>query len=655
MPNNNDLQQNNSRRKLENYVREYKIFIDTCSILHDASINFWNNVIPYLHIWNKKIIIPVKCYEEIEKHSKNTKDSELASKAKTGLEVISRLNKSGCIELRGEKNDNFADNVFQVVFTKFRMNYKLLLITQDRNLAKDILALNQNKSVKGNDIVVQKIDNFGFLHGFRFERDHEGGLKQKPSVPVEEMFAQHQVVTKLRDDKLNVSYVPQERDNIYTDYGTLTLVSKIASGGEGIIYTTNSPYVAKIYKKDNNTRRKYEKIKLLLSRHVKCEGICFPVSAIYNTKGEFVGYLMPEARGKELQRSVFIKPLFLKNFPSWKKRDTVELCITILEKIQYLHDRNIIMGDINPANILVVTPKEVNFVDTDSYQIEDFPCPVGTVNYTAPEIQRKHFSDFLRTIGNENFAVATLLFMIMLPGKPPYSQQGGDNPINNIIKMDFSYPFEESSNKKTPDGPWRFIWSHLTYDLKKAFYNTFRKGGTNSTETTRLNVSQWLHIFKYYLELLDSGKYGMQDKMSEELFPVRYKKNPKAIYVNCKLCGMEVDKEHCKAGICQNCLNKGEVYRCKKCGKELIFTNYQKYVKKAEKYDMCYDCFQYGKQVRMTQYCVDCGCAFEITNYEYEFLVKQGYDLPKRCKSCRGKRKESTNATSYTSFFKFFN
>lgn len=97
------------------------------------------------------------------------------------------------------------------------------------------------------------------------------------------------------------------------------------------------------------------------------------------------------------------------------------LCITILKKLKYLHDRNVILGDINPNNILVVSPTEVYFVDTDSYQIEGFPCPVGTINFTAPEIQRKDFSTFLRTIGNERFAVATLLFMIMLPGKPPYS------------------------------------------------------------------------------------------------------------------------------------------------------------------------------------------------------------------------------------------
>lgn len=38
--------------------------------------------------------------------------------------------------------------------------------------------------------------------------------------------------------------------------------------------------------------------------------------------------------------------------------------------------------------------------------------------------------------------------MIMLPGKPPYSQQGGGYPGDNIKNMDFSYPFGENSNKK---------------------------------------------------------------------------------------------------------------------------------------------------------------------------------------------------------------
>ena len=244
-------------------------------------------------------------------------------------------------------------------------------------------------------------------------------------------------------------------------------------------------------------------------------------------------------------------------------------------KIKYLHNRNIIIGDINPANILLVYPTEVYFVDTDSYQIEVFPCPVGTINYTAPEIQRKTFATFLRSYGNEYFAVATLLFMIMLPGKPPYSQQGGENPIDNIIKMDFSYPLGDLSNKKTPDGPWRFIWSHLPFDLKSGFYHTFRRGGDYSTENNRLNVEKWLNMFQYYLQLLDSGKYGMRDKMSEDLFPTRYQRHPDVTYARCKLCGKRVPANTCRS-ICPDCrLEKSIIVGAVAD----TFTNYQKYIR----------------------------------------------------------------------------
>jgi len=65
---------------------------------------------------------------------------------------------------------------------------------------------------------------------------------------------------------------------------TIRLIDEVAAGGEGIIYTTNTPYVAKIYKSKNNTRRKYEKIKLMLSKKIECNGICYPIAALYNNK-----------------------------------------------------------------------------------------------------------------------------------------------------------------------------------------------------------------------------------------------------------------------------------------------------------------------------------------------------------------------------------
>ena len=643
------------KETLEQYIKEYRIFIDTCSILHESADEFWGVVCPLLQKYNKKIIVPLRSWEELAKHANSKAGSALSYRAESCIQKIQSLRKEGYIEIRGEETDNFADNVFQVVFTKFRMTHNLLLITQDNNLAKDILALNESKAVKANPISVKRINKNGYLSDFYWNSENNNSDSKKKAskkmysnsddLDSDEIFTICTKITSLPDAKIRVSRIPCEGDTVYTSQGAIVLAEKIGAGGEAVVYETYTPYAAKIYKKEKITVRKLNKIKLMLSKEVDCPGICYPIEIIYNSAQEFVGYLMPKAKGTELQKSVFApKPLFIKKFPDWKKRDTVELCITILKKIKYLHARNIIIGDINPANILVVSSKEVYFVDADSFQIEDYPCPVGTINFTAPEIQGKCFGDFLRTMGNENFAVATLLFMIMLPGKPPYSQQGGEDPISNIVKMNFSYPFGENSNKRTPEGPWRYIWSHLTYDMKEAFYNTFRKGGKYSLEEDRMSVNEWLPIFQYFLELLDSGKYGQQDKMSEELFPTRLKRNPKAIYIQCKICKQEVEENQCKNGMCRKCLNEGEVYRCKRCGRELIYTNYQRYVKNSKRYDVCKECYDYGHEVKIRQRCIECGKEFELTNGQYEYYQDKRLSIPKRCKACRNLKKNMANS-----------
>ena len=303
-----------------------------------------------------------------------------------------------------------------------------------------------------------------------------------------------------------------------------------------------------------------------------------------------------------------------------------------------------ILGDINPNNILVESPTEVYFVDTDSYQIEGFPCPVGTINFTAPEIQRKKFDTFLRTLGNERFAVATLLFMIMLPGKPPYSLQGGENQIDNIINGDFAYASGSRSTGKAPEGMWRYCWSHLPRYLKDDFYETFRKGEPHSTEKTRYSTGDWLGKFEYYLELLKTGKMVSQDEMAMELFPTRLKKNKNATYVKCRLCGNEVEEDRTEQGICQNCLNSGEKYRCASCGCEMIYTNRQRYIRKSRRYETCKSCFDKRNTVYRRIRCTECGTMFDFTYGDKEFYDSKHYELPKKCKSCRnGGRSTATS------------
>ena len=370
------------------------------------------------------------------------------------------------------------------------------------------------------------------------------------------------VQTIAPDKKLPVSLVAKPGHILHTENGqSIVLGAQIASGGEGHAFRTNSPsYVAKVYMPEKTTSHKLAKIQKLIQKGIDFPGICLPKALLYNSKDEFVGYLMKKAEGEKV-RSLYIKPLFLKKFPGWKKRDLVELCITILKKIGFLHRNGIILGDINPDNILVKTPTDVFFVDCDSYQVDGFPCPVGTIPFTPPELQnREGYSSFLRTVGNENFAVAVLLFSLMVTGQMPYNQKNGESAQQNIVNMDFSYPLGEASNKKTPNGPWRFMWSHLPRFLKEAFYNTFNKGGSYSTEGSRLGVLDWYKKLNAYLDLLDSGKYGEQDEMSEQVYPTRFKKQKGVIYVKCPQCGEDTNESVIsKFGICLECLRKNRL------------------------------------------------------------------------------------------------
>ena len=204
---------------------------------------------------------------------------------------------------------------------------------------------------------------------------------------------------------------------------------------------------------------------------------------------------MPRASGEPLGHGLFIPTVWLSKQPNWTRKDSVRLAISILEGIEYLHRMKVLLGDINPMNILVRDANGVFFVDCDSYQVEGFPCPVGSINFVAPEIQGQDFTRFLRTPEHELFAVATLVFMIMMPGKPPYSHQGGADGAANIKKMHFPYPLGEKASREAPEGAWRFCWSHLNRALKEAFYSSFDSA---SQGQPRVKVSDWLQLFKNY-------------------------------------------------------------------------------------------------------------------------------------------------------------
>lgn len=104
-------------------------------------------------------------------------------------------------------------------------------------------------------------------------------------------------LTTTPDKEIYVSDLPIEGDFVYQGRTPIRLTEKIGDGGEGTVYKTNKSdnIVAKIYSNKKMTSHKQSKIEKIIAAGLSIDGVCFPMKHLYNSKGVFVGYLMPKA------------------------------------------------------------------------------------------------------------------------------------------------------------------------------------------------------------------------------------------------------------------------------------------------------------------------------------------------------------------------
>lgn len=343
------------------------------------------------------------------------------------------------------------------------------------------------------------------------------------AVPADEKYQYVTGSTKLPPDKIIDVKVP--------DKGVLTVKDKngksvkvyldkqLGKGGEGTVYETDRPdIVAKILNNDvgnNRTVNKRNKIELMQSKNFRNPFVAWPISAIYDKSGTFLGFLMPKVAGKN------IKHTYNKTHPevsliNMTRTQIVSLIVKILEIFVYLHDRNIIVGDIREENI-VIKPDgkggfDPYFVDCDSYQIYPYPATKVTDDFVPPELLGTDASyKNYRTFGNEGFALFVLLFSILHNGMRPYGQRQtdkytyGDDDLVPIVKGWF--PYSEDTDEVQKRAPFAAIgnWAHLPGYIKKAFISVGREGGKNFGENNRLTAKKWLKLFRQYAKDLAPG------------------------------------------------------------------------------------------------------------------------------------------------------
>ncbi len=497
--------------RIRQALYSYKILADTSFLMQPGFLQFAaenGNL-----ICRNPILVSRLVLNEVYQLCKS-RNAQKQNAAKRTLDILTDLLRRGYVEVRHEASDEYADLVIQRVVEQHLLTHDFLVLTNDVSLMEDLYAKKQKKSVQSSrDLIVAK------LHGAsqkleifipkRTTVNHSckslAGTSSPRGFP--KPFAATTTLSSSFDSKLNACTTMKSGDQVHlSDGSVVTLGKELAHGGEGTVFEiTGSDEVCKIYHVDKLTSDREQKVRLMMTRKLSAPAICWPSASVLDKHRVFRGYVMPRASGKPLAHGLFVPKSWLEENPVWNRQHSVRFAINILERISYLHRLNVLLGDINPLNILVKDENTIYFVDCDSYQIEGFPCPVGTVNFTAPEIQKVDFQTFLRAPEHELFAVATLLFMILMPGKAPYSHQGGESGYRNIQEMHFPYPLGGNHSDGVPLGPWRFCWSHLTFGIKEAFYKNFH---SDHRHQPRVKLGEWLKLLRDYEKLLNLPKHA---------------------------------------------------------------------------------------------------------------------------------------------------
>ena len=526
----------------------YKIYFDTCSLMQPSAWPYIAEVlIPALKTGGASVIVPIRVLEELRK-LKN-KEGDTGTLASSGLEAVALLLGSGVLELSGGESDTFVDNYFLYTFTRQRLQHNLSLITQDRKLALDVHGLENHRSVQmRKKILLLKIEK-GVLVEWELNGSHDTtSVTVKRKAKLQVSTVPRMIGDMVKDEVISVGKTPTTGDTVsFPKYGKFVLGTRAAKTPNGDIYHASRGMACVIYSPETVFQpEKFKKLEKMLQMPVSIKGVCWPLDMV-RVKGvndEFVSCLMPGFAGGPMDETIFSNVQIKENFPHWTRKELAEVCLTTIKKIKKLHDINVLVGNISPSNIFVKSEKEVYFIEADTCQVEDFPGPHTSMDFIAPELR-----------GEKNGAyydLATLLFMILLPGRHPFSAGAGSGPDDRVRLQKFPYPLGESGSRYTPGVPWKYIWSNLPYRIKHMFCSVFIEGA-------HISPCEWTKAFQEYLLLLGNGY------INNEIFPSQRKIiNP--CEVACARCGAKETQER---KWIENLIAEGKIYLCEACLEKL--------------------------------------------------------------------------------------
>ncbi len=172
------------------------VYLDTCSLMEDGFPIFMDALVASKEYWKEglRVIVPDECVKELKKHSRNKEKNDARIGAKRALKILSHDRWHGkTIEReRGITDGDFGDQAITQAVIKNRIRSKILVITQDKTLTRDLRNLNQLESQHGRNLDVYKIAPNGELTknlgDAGYSRPIESKTKEKKGFGFKKLF-----------------------------------------------------------------------------------------------------------------------------------------------------------------------------------------------------------------------------------------------------------------------------------------------------------------------------------------------------------------------------------------------------------------------------------------------------------------------------------
>lgn len=251
-------------------------------------------------------------------------------------------------------------------------------------------------------------------------------------------------------------------ERFFSDGQELTVSRRIGKGGEGEVFSlSNVPgFAVKAYLPAFLKKRE-PKIRAMVAAKIgsTTATVAFPLRVVVNSAGEFAGFIMKLVEKHKEIHELQTPASRQVHFPKADYRFLVRTAVNIARIFAQVHASGCVVGDINQRSILVSPEATVVLIDADSFQFSHgnslYPCEVGVLEYTPPELQGKSLGSVRRTPDHDGFGLAVALFQLLCMDRHPFSGRyrgSGDMPIEKAIhEFRFAYS-ARSTGMDSPPG-----------------------------------------------------------------------------------------------------------------------------------------------------------------------------------------------------------